>query len=114
MVNPAARESRYLAQALGVDEATARVWRMWSHLPEGWHAEALRRAIIGSVVSTYGGREEVKSLVKDLVPAVRCTRSGWVLWVSSWCAWPIAAAGWRGRARKGLAPARLSTAPSCG
>ncbi|MGW3473647.1 hypothetical protein ACWDKQ_35605, partial [Saccharopolyspora sp. NPDC000995] len=68
MVNPGVRESRYLAQALGVDEATARVWRMWSHLPEGWHAEALRRAIIGSVVSTYGGREEVKTLVKDLVP----------------------------------------------
>ncbi|WP_190822925.1 protein-glutamine glutaminase family protein [Saccharopolyspora pogona] len=68
MVNPGVRESRYLAQALGVDEATARVWRMWSYLPEGWHAEALRRAIIGSVVSTYGGREEVKSLVKDLVP----------------------------------------------
>ncbi|MGI8306494.1 hypothetical protein [Saccharopolyspora hattusasensis] len=66
-VNPAVRESRYLAQALGVDEATAQVWRMWSYLPEG-HAAALRRAITGSTVSTYGGREEVKNLVKDLLP----------------------------------------------
>ncbi len=68
MVNPGARRNRYLAQALGVDETTAQVWRMWSHLPEGGHAEALRRAITGSVVSTYGGREEVKSLVEALVP----------------------------------------------
>ncbi|MGI8307259.1 protein-glutamine glutaminase family protein [Saccharopolyspora hattusasensis] len=68
MVNPGVRRDQYLAQALGVDEATARVWRMWSHLPEEWHAEALRRAIIGSVVSTYGGREAVKTLVKDLLP----------------------------------------------
>ncbi|WP_190823644.1 hypothetical protein [Saccharopolyspora pogona] len=68
MVNPGARRSQYLAQALGVDETTARVWRMWSHLPEGWRAEALRRAIIGSVVSKYGGREAVKTLVKTLLP----------------------------------------------
>ncbi|MGW3472391.1 hypothetical protein ACWDKQ_28865, partial [Saccharopolyspora sp. NPDC000995] len=68
MVNPGVRRNQYLAQALGVDEATARVWRMWSHLPEGWHAEALRRAITGSVVSTYGGREAVKALVETLVP----------------------------------------------
>ncbi|WP_190822923.1 WXG100-like domain-containing protein [Saccharopolyspora pogona] len=68
LVNPGVRRHQYLAQALGVDEATAQVWRMWSYLPEGWHAEALRRVIIGSVVSTYGGREEVKSLVKDLLP----------------------------------------------
>ncbi|MGW3473661.1 hypothetical protein ACWDKQ_35675, partial [Saccharopolyspora sp. NPDC000995] len=69
MVNPGVRRDRYLAQALGVDETTAQVWRMWSHLPEGWHAEALRRAITGSVVSTYGGRAEVKTLVETLVPA---------------------------------------------
>ncbi|WP_237710735.1 hypothetical protein, partial [Saccharopolyspora spinosa] len=68
LVNPGARRNQYLAQALGVDETTAQVWRMWSHLPEGGHAEALRRAITGSVVSTYGGREEVKNLVEALVP----------------------------------------------
>ncbi|MEV0089797.1 hypothetical protein [Saccharopolyspora sp. NPDC050642] len=68
MVNPGVRRNHYLAQALGVDEATARVWRMWSYLPEGWHAEALRRAITGSVVSKYGGREAVRSLVETLVP----------------------------------------------
>ncbi|WP_246868700.1 hypothetical protein [Saccharopolyspora sp. ASAGF58] len=69
MVNPGVYRDLYLAQALGVDETTAWVWRMWSHLPEGWHAEALRRAITGFVVSKYGGREAVKTLVKDLVPA---------------------------------------------
>ncbi|MGW3469359.1 hypothetical protein ACWDKQ_13010 [Saccharopolyspora sp. NPDC000995] len=69
MVNPGVRRDQYLAQALGVDETTAQVWRMWSHLPEEWHAEALRRAITGSVVSTYGGRAEVKTLVETLVPA---------------------------------------------
>ncbi|WP_148271929.1 hypothetical protein [Saccharopolyspora spinosa] len=68
MVNPGVHRNRYLAQAWGVDETTARVWRMWSHLPIEWHAEALRRAITGSVVSTYGGREAVKTLVETLVP----------------------------------------------
>ncbi|MGW3473782.1 hypothetical protein ACWDKQ_36315, partial [Saccharopolyspora sp. NPDC000995] len=69
LVNPGVRRSHYLAQAWGVDETTAQVWRMWSHLPEEGHAEALRRAITGSVVSTYGGREAVKTLVETLVPA---------------------------------------------
>ncbi len=68
LVNPGVHRNRYLAQALGVDETTAQVWRMWSHLPEEWHAEALRRAVTGSVVSTYGGRAEVKGLVEALVP----------------------------------------------
>ncbi|SDZ48294.1 hypothetical protein SAMN05216215_10809, partial [Saccharopolyspora shandongensis] len=68
LVNPGVRWNQYLAQVLGVDELTARVWRMWSHLPEDWHAGALRRAIIGSVVSKFGGREAVKRLVEDLVP----------------------------------------------
>ncbi len=68
LVNPGVRGSQYLAQAWGVDETTARVWRMWSHLPEQWHVEALRRAVTGSVVSTYGGRAEVKSVVEELVP----------------------------------------------
>ncbi|WP_394378369.1 hypothetical protein [Saccharopolyspora spinosa] len=52
-----------------MDETTARVWRMWSHLPEGGHVEALRRAVTGLVVSAYGGRAEVKSVVEALVPA---------------------------------------------
>ncbi|MEV5544018.1 hypothetical protein AB0L13_45185, partial [Saccharopolyspora shandongensis] len=68
LVNPGLRRNQHLAQALGVDETTAQVWRMWSHLPEDWHAGALRRAIRGSVVGKFGGREAVKSLVEDLVP----------------------------------------------
>ncbi|MGW3472392.1 hypothetical protein ACWDKQ_28870, partial [Saccharopolyspora sp. NPDC000995] len=67
MFNPGLGRKRYLAQALGVDETTARVWRMRSHLPE-WGVEALRRAFIGSVVSKYGGREAVQSLVETLLP----------------------------------------------
>ncbi|QIZ33428.1 hypothetical protein [Saccharopolyspora sp. ASAGF58] len=117
-VNPAVRESRYLAQALGVDEATAQVWRMWSHLPEG-HAEALRRAIIGSTVSTYGGREAVKALVEELVPPGE--RTGERLQVLGQFMVRLADRRRRlGRwARKGVPhrvspAARLSTATNCG